>query len=211
MLVIPRRIDHNPLVLDSLAGTGRLIMQIEMLPGTDNVIRFPVEMREKPSMRLLHQLRPDARVLFMQAEGLGFELPQHGLRDCTDQATAEHIAGNLDADGRAPKQFLDELLEPLLQRAVEAARKAVVAAVSAQAARRGAGSVHAPDALKERAFEMTEQAVRLGLEAHESCEETIGVERAVRYARKGEPWVSSDQEADMDILIAAGLARRSRR
>jgi hypothetical protein len=68
-------------------------MQVEMLPATDNVIRFPVEMREKPSMRLLFQLRPDARILFMQAEGLGFELPQHGLGDCTDQATAEHIAG----------------------------------------------------------------------------------------------------------------------
>jgi hypothetical protein len=186
-------------------------MQIEMLLGSDNVIRFPVEMRENPSMRLLHQLRPDVRVLFMQAEGLGFELPQHGLRDCTDQATAEHIAGHLDADGRAPKQFLDELLEPLLQRAVEAARKAVVAAASAQAARRGAASVHAPDALKERALEMTEQAVRLGLEAHAFCEETIGVERAVRYARTGEPWVSRDQEADMDILIAAEVARRSRR
>ncbi|WP_158931465.1 hypothetical protein [Acidisphaera sp. S103] len=199
-------------------------MQIEMLPGTDNVIRFPVDMREKPSMRLLHQLRPDVRVLFMQAEGLGFELPQHGLCDCTDQATAEHIAGQLDADGRATKRFLDELLEPLLQRAVEAARKAVVAAASAQAARkavvaaasaqaarRGAASVHAPDALKERAFEMTEQAVRLGLEAHGLCEETIGVERAVCYARKGEPWVLRNQEADMDILIAAKLARRSRR
>ena len=36
-------------------------MLIEMLLGTDNVIRFPVEMREKPSMRLLYQLQPDVR------------------------------------------------------------------------------------------------------------------------------------------------------
>ena len=184
-------------------------MQIEMLPGEDNVIRFPVELRERPSMRLLHQLQPDIRVLFMQAEGLGFELPRHGLRDCTDQVTAEHIAGYVDADGRAPKQFLDELLEPLLQRAVDAARKAAVAAASAQAARGAAESVHAPDALKERALELTEQAVRLGLEAHVLCEETVGAERAVRYAREGEPWVSRDQEAEMEFLIAAQVAHRS--
>jgi hypothetical protein len=183
-------------------------MQIEMLPGTDNVIRFPVEMREKPSVRLLYQLRPDARILFMQAEGLNFELPRHDLRDRTDQETAEHIAAHLDADGRVPKQFLDELLEPLLDRAVDAARKAADAAASAKAAQRGAESIHAPDALKERALEMTELAVRLGLEAHMLCEEMIGVERAVRYARKGEPWVSRDQEAEMDILMATELARR---
>ena len=186
-------------------------MLIEILPGTDNVIRFPVEMREKPSMRLLFQLRPDARILFMHAEGLGFELPPHGLRDRTDQATAEHIAAHLEADGRASSQFLDELLEPLLQRAVDASRKAVVATTAARAAQRSAESVHAPDALKERALDAMEQAVRLGLEAHILCEETIGVERAIRYARKGEPWITRDQETDMDLLIAAELARRSRR
>jgi hypothetical protein len=175
-------------------------MQIEMLPGADNVIRFPVEMREKPSMRLLHQLRPDAHILFAQAEGLGFELPRHDLRDRTDQETAEHIAAHRDADGRVPEQFLDNLLEPLLDRAV--------AAASATAAQRSAESVLAPDALRERALEMTELAVRLGLEAHVLCEEMIGVERAVRYGRQGEPWVSRDQEAEMDILMAAELARR---
>jgi hypothetical protein len=113
-------------------------------------------------------------------------------------------------DGRAPSQFLDALLEPLLERAIHAARKAIVAATSAQEARRGAESAHAPDTLKERALEITEQAVRLGLEAHVLTEETIGVERAVRYARKGEPWVPRSDEADMDILIAAELACRSR-
>ncbi len=56
-----------------------------------------------------------------------------------------------------------------------------------------------------------EQAVRLGLQAHILCEETTGVERAIRYARKGEPWITRDQETDMDLLIAAELARRSRR
>jgi hypothetical protein len=183
-------------------------MQIETMPGTDNVIRFPVEMREKPSMRLLYRLRPDARILFMQAEGLGFELPRHDLRDRTDQEMAEYIAAHRDADGRVPKQFLDELLKPLLGRAVDAARKAVVAAASAKAAQRGAESVHAPGVLEERALEMTELAVHLGLEAHVLCEEMIGVERAVRYARKGEPWVSRDQEAEMDILMATELARR---
>ena len=139
-------------------------MQIEMLPGTDNVIRFPVEMREKPSMRLLYRLRPDARILFMQAEGFGFELPRHDLRDRTDQETAEHIAAHRDADGQVPRQFLGALLEPLLDRAVDAARKAAVAAASAKAAQRDAESVHAPDALEERAVEMTDSGARLAAE-----------------------------------------------
>ena len=186
-------------------------MLIEMLPGTDNVIRFPVEMRERPSMRLLYQLQPDVRTLFMHAEGLGFELPPHDLRDRTDEATAEHIAAHLDGDGRAPQPFLDELLEPLLQRAVEASRNAVVAAMAATTAQRRAETAHAPDVLKERALEAMQHAVRLGLEAHMLCEETAGVERAVRYARKGEPWMTRDEEVDMDILLAAEMARRSRK
>jgi hypothetical protein len=107
-----------------------------------------------------------------------------------------------------PKRFLDALLEPLLDRAVDAARKAAVAAASAKSAQRDTESVHAPDALEEHALEMTELAVRLGLQAHVLCEKMIGVERAVRYARKGEPWVSRDQESEMDILMATELARR---
>jgi hypothetical protein len=186
-------------------------MLVEILPGTDNVIRFPVEMRERPSMRLLYQLQPDVRTLFMHAEGLGFELPPHDLRDRTDHATAGHIAAHLDDDGRAPQSFLEELLAPLLQRAVEAARNAIVAGRTAMAAQQRAQSAHALDAVKERALEATQHAVRLGLEAHILCEETAGVERAVRYARKGEPWMTRSEEVDMDILLAAEMARRSRK
>ncbi len=80
---------------------------------------------------------------------------------------------------RAPTRFLDELLEPLLHRAVDAARKAIIAAASAETARRAAEGNHASDFLKGRALEMSRHAVRLGLEAHALCEETIGVERAV--------------------------------
>lgn len=186
-------------------------MQIEVVAGTDNVIRFPVEMRGKPSMRVLFQLRPDERVLFMHAEGLGFELPMQDIRDRTDRATAEHVAGHLDADGRAPRQFLDELLAPLLERAVEAGRLAVVAMEAAQTAQQSAEPAHAPDALKERAVTMRDRAVRLGLEAYVLAEEAIGVDRAVRFARNGEPWISRTDEADMDILLAAATAHRSRR
>jgi hypothetical protein len=186
-------------------------MLIEMLPGTDNVIRFPVEMRERPSMRLLYQLQPDVRTLFMHAEGLGFKLPPHDLRDRTDHATAGHIAAHLDDDGRAPQSFLDELLEPLLECAIEASRHAFVAAKAATVAQQRAESAHAPDALKERALEAMQHAVRLGLEAHMMCEETAGVERAVHYARKGEPWMTRNEEVDMDILLAAEMARRSRK
>jgi hypothetical protein len=205
-----QRICYGSSVLDVFVGTGDWTMPIELLPGTDNVIVFPVEMRAKPSMLLLHELRPDIRILFTQAEGLGFELPDPGLRDRTDEATAEHIAAHLDAGGRAPARFLDELLEPLLHRAIDAARKAAIAAASAEAARQSATGPYTPDSVKEHALGMCEQAVRLGLEAHALCEETLGVERAVRYAREGEPWVSRDHNADTEAMIAAEVARRYR-
>jgi hypothetical protein len=185
-------------------------MPIELLPGTDNVLAFPVEMRAKPSLLLLHELRPDIRILFIQAQGRGFELPDHGLRDRTDEATAEHIAAHLDAGGRAPARFLDELLDPLLHRAIDAARKAAIAEATAREARRVAEGPHAPDFLKEHALTMSKEAVRLGLEAHALCEETLGVERAVRYAREGEPWVPRDHNADTEAMIAAEVARRYR-
>jgi hypothetical protein len=185
-------------------------MPIELRPGTDNVIAFPVEMPAKPSMLLLRQLRPDIGIPFVQARGFGFELPDPGLRDRTDEATAEHIAGHLGAGGRAPARFLDELLEPLLSRAVDAAQKAAIAAVSAEAARRVAEGSHAPDFLKEHALTMSKEAVRLALEAHALCEKTLGVERAVRYAREGKPWVPRDHIADMESKIAAEIARLCR-
>ena len=189
-------------------------MRIDMLFGTKNVLRFPIELRQRPSMKLLRLLRPDTRVLFMQAEGMGFELPPHGLRDRTDAATAEHIAAHLAPNQRASDEFLESLLQPLLKRAVEAARKADDAAAAAWAAQQALEAApsdsYGANRLRERALEAAERAVRLGLEVHLLTEETEGVERAIRYARRGEKWVSRNGEAEMGILIAAEEARSGR-
>lgn len=184
-------------------------MSNEMSPVTDNVIRFPVEMREKPSFRLLFQLQPDVRTLFLHAEWLGFELPQHDLRDRTDAATAEYIAGHLDGDGRAPRPFLDALVYVMLERALEAARCAVFAAEAATTAQGRTERSYASDTEKQRAVVAMTHSVRLGLEVHVLCEEVTGVERAVGFARLGEPWVPRDNGVDVDILLAAEIARQS--
>jgi hypothetical protein len=181
-------------------------MRVALLPGTENVFRFPIELRQRPSMTLLRELRPDPRVVLMQAEASGFELPPHDLRERTDLATAEYIGG----DARIAGQFLDDLLQPVMARAVEAARRAGDAASAARVAQEAADASHASGYLKERAFEIGAQCVRLQLEAHILSEEAEGVARAVQYARRGEPWVPRDQEAEMDILLAAETARRSR-
>ena len=177
---------------------------------TGNVIRFPVELRRPPSMTLLRQIRPDARLLFANAENLGFELPRHDARDQTDQATAEHIAAHLAPNERAPGRFLDSLLRPFLTRAVEAARKANDAALAAHRAQQDAARPHAPGWLLERAAELAEHAVRIGLDAYLLAEEAEGVARAVHIARRGEPWRPRNTEADMDILVAAQQARNGR-
>ena len=36
-------------------------MNIELLPGLTNVIRFPIELRAAPSMDVLYEIEPDSR------------------------------------------------------------------------------------------------------------------------------------------------------
>ena len=43
-------------------------MQIELLPGLTNVIRFPLEERVRPSIMLLHEIEPDVREVLNLAE-----------------------------------------------------------------------------------------------------------------------------------------------
>jgi hypothetical protein len=69
-----------------------LSMRYETLTLGGNVIRFPVELRAKPSIDLLIDVAPDLREVELIAEAFGFDAPNPEGRAKADRAMAERIA-----------------------------------------------------------------------------------------------------------------------
>jgi hypothetical protein len=57
-----------------------------------NVIRFPVELRAKPSIDLLIDVAPDSREVELIAEAFGFDAPDPEGRAKANRAMVERIA-----------------------------------------------------------------------------------------------------------------------
>jgi hypothetical protein len=184
---------------------------IEYLPGTENVIRFPVERRVRPTMELLREIRLDARTVLANAETMGYEAPEPDVRDRTDRSTAEHILLNTSTGERPSKAFLDELLDPVVTRAVELTREAGDAVAQARAAQKAVAAARACKQettwLNERASLAMFHACGRALEAHIEAEKAEGVARAVGFARRGETWRSRDEDMELDLLMLAYRGR----
>ena len=186
-------------------------MQVELLPGMTNVVRFPVERRARASLGLLREIAPDVREVLSLAEAFDLDMPVPDLRARVDRETAEHIVNTIVA-GAGLSAALDELLDPTVTRAVEACQAAHDASVSAAEAQqvllagRTAGHFWL-DPLRERAEALTLRTAELLIEAHARVEEAEGVARAVGLARRGEVWTPRDVRAEADMLLAAGARR----
>jgi hypothetical protein len=106
-------------------------MRYETLTLGGNVIRFPVELRAKPSIELLIDVAPDSREVELIAEAFGFDAPDPEVRAKADRAMAERIAAmDLPGDRQERRAALNAILEPFVDRAVAAcaqARQAVAA------------------------------------------------------------------------------------
>jgi hypothetical protein len=185
-------------------------MHIELLPGQDNVVRFPVELRARPSMGLVREIAPDSREVGLAALSFGVEEPAHDLRHRVDRDTAEHIMNVVAPEpGEARRLALEELLSPLVKAAVEACRASGEAsrqlAVMQQRALE-AQTVGSPwaEQMGERADEQSHRAVELLLEAHARCEEAEGAARAVGMALRGETWVPYDPREAGEWLASGG-------
>ena len=100
-------------------------MRYETMTLGSNVIRFPVELRAKPSIDLLIEVAPDSREVELIAEAFGFDPPDPDGRSKADRAMAETIAKtDLPADPKERRAALNAMLKPLVDRAVAACGEA---------------------------------------------------------------------------------------
>lgn len=176
-------------------------MTFELIPGTTNVYRFPVEDRARPTLDLLRRIRPDLRALGLVAEFHGLEPP---APDDRDRAAAEAAA--LVASATAP---LEPLVADRIGAAVAACRAALRQASTARyderrltEAKAAGGYWLAP--LEARAAEGARQAARLALAAHARAEAAEALARAARLARLGRPVAPPDRRAEAEELFFGG-------
>ena len=91
-------------------------MRYETMTLGSNVIRFPVELRVKPSIDLLIEVAPDSREVELIAEAFGFEAPDPDGRRKADRAMAETIAkADLPAGPEERRAALNAMLKPLVE------------------------------------------------------------------------------------------------
>ena len=192
-------------------------MNIELLPGLTNVVRFPLEQRMAPSMELIAVIEPDAREVLRLGESFFIELPEHDLRERVDAETARYIAEHvlpLASSERGPA--LDELLHPVMARAVAACRRADQVSERAFEAQRHLLEMQTEHGAWEGPFQqnadaLLQEAAELLILAHRRCQEAHGVDRAVGMARRDEAWTPDSMESATEWLIAAGEADRARK
>lgn len=184
-------------------------MRIELVSGTSNVLRFPVERRARPTLELLRDIAPDVRQVWLLAESFGLPLPEPGWRDAMDAHVAEHILNHVRPEpGPARRIELEAVLAPVLARAVAACRAAHEAALAATVAQdrvvqaRSEGG-HWLEPLVGRAEALTTAAAHLLIEAHLRAEEAEGAARAVGMALRGENWEPRSVEQETEWLCEA--------
>jgi hypothetical protein len=189
-----------------------LSMRYETLTLGGNVIRFPVELRAKPSIDLLIDVAPDSREVELIAEAFGFEAPDPEGRAMADRAMAERIAAmDLPIDRQERRAALNAILKPLVDRAVAACAQARQASLRSDAdnekfakAQMEGGYWLAP--LKEAADYWAVEAARLQIVAHEAAQTAHGAGRAIEFAKRAETWRPSNAADDMNALTAAEKA-----
>jgi hypothetical protein len=184
-----------------------LSMRYETLTMGGNVMRFPFELRAKPSIDLLIDVAPDSREVELIAEAFGFDAP-----DPEGRAMAERIATmDLPVDRQERRAALSAILKPFVDRAVAACAQARQASLRSDAdnekfakAQMEGGYWLAP--LKETADYWAVEPARLQIVAHEAAQTAHGAGRTIELAKRSEAWRPSNAEDDMNALIAGEKA-----
>ena len=184
-------------------------MRIELIPGLDNVIRFPVERCVPATLELLHEIAPDVREVLNVAEAFGLEAPAHDFYRQADRATAERIHDQVPPEPNSQRRrMLAEMRQDVITKAVAACRTAHDAGMAAneahqrllaaQTARGWRGEI---DHLGKRADRLTEEAAEWLVLAHVRVQQALGAVRAIDLARRGETWTPRSASADMLWLL----------
>jgi len=195
-----------------------VFVNVEMLPGLDNVVRFPIELRVAPSMEVIYEIEPDCREVFQVAESFKLELPDPDLANQVDAETAIYIAEQiLPLTHAEQKTALGEMLDPVVKRAVHACRfmdrvskQSVQAELALLQAQTDGGCYHLP-LLEEKANALSNQAAELLILAYVRCREAHGAYRAISMAQRGETWTPYRVADTTEWLIEAGRADQARR
>ncbi len=188
-------------------------MRWELMPGTSNVVRFPVELVAKPTSDLLRSVAPDVREVSLVAEAFGLEEPPMEIRDGADRAMAERIAATTSwpEDTIARRAALEAMLKPLIECAVRMCREAREAGFrSDEAAERFVGAQleggYWLKPLEDASDYWAWESARRLIEAYAAAEEVLGAERAVGFAIRGEAWRPFDAREEAEALFV-GAAR----
>jgi hypothetical protein len=185
-------------------------MRIELVVGTTNVVRFPVERRARPTMDLLRVIAPDVREVLLLVESFGLALPEGDPRQAADAEMADQVANHVRPEPGALRQAeLDALLAPIVARAVAACRAAHDAALAATKAQQRVIDAQSQGGywlqpMEERAESLTGIAAQRLVEAHLQSEEAEGASRAVSLAKRGQAWVPFDLQAEAEALFSWG-------
>jgi hypothetical protein len=187
-------------------------MRYETITLGSNVIRFPIELRAKPSIELLIEVAPDSREVELIAEAFGLDAPDPEGRCNADRAMAEAIAKtDLPIDPKERRAALNAMLKPLVDRAVAACAEARQTALRSDEAGAKLASAQMEGGywlkpLEDAANRWAVESGRLQLVAHAAAESAHGAGRAIAFARRNEPWRPSNVKEDVDVLIAAQQA-----
>jgi hypothetical protein len=189
-------------------------MRWELMPGTRNVVRFPVELVAKPTSDLLRSVAPDVREVSLVAESFGLDEPPMEVRNASDRAMAERIAATTcwPEDARAKRAAIEAMLKPLVERALRMCREAREAGLRSDDAAEKFVSAELEGGywlkpLKDASDYWAMESARRLIEAHAAAEVALGAERAVGLAIRGEAWRPFDPQEEAEALFF-GAARR---
>ena len=184
-------------------------MRIELMPGLDNVIRFPAERRVRPTLELLYEIAPDVREVLCVAESFGIAPLECDPCGQADREMAQRLIFEVpDAPEGARQSALAAMRERVVVLAVGACWDAHDAGRAADEARQRLGSSPADggrfvdvDHCQAQADRLAAEAAEALVRAHVLTERARGGSHAIDLACRGEPWRARSADDDMLWLI----------
>lgn len=186
-------------------------MLTDAVPGTGNVVRFPIERRT--TLDLLRGMAPDAREVSALADTYEIALPID-LQEQADREAAEYIINQVPASGRERDDMLREMQNRATGSAVAAVLESRRQAQAAASARQDLADAQAGPGywlhdLEQAAGELSLAAAEALVAAHARTLQAFGVARAIDLAVRGEVWTPRDHRAEMDWLLAVHARRQA--